>query len=285
MDLDLSKFSWEYLSKPLFHVGTHHISFLSIVVCLLIVFSFFTASRWIERIVGRALSRTSVESGVGHSLSRLSRYAMMGIGLVVALDAVGISLSSLATVGAVFMVGIGFGLQNVTQNFISGLIILIERPIKAGDLVQVQGVTGKVVGIGLRSTIVETRDEVSVIVPNAQFISEQVVNESHSSEKMRLCVEVGAAYGTDPNLVERALLEAARDHPKILSSPLPQVQFSSFGASSLDFKLFIWTRDIWGGDFILSDLRFAIEAKFREHSVIIPFPQRDLHIKTGSLPS
>ena len=280
MDLTFLKGSWKYLSTPLFHLGNHHISLISLTICLLIVFAFFTVSRGMEKIVERALKKSHMESGVSNSLSRLSRYGVMAVGVMVALDAIGISLSSLAAVGAVLMVGIGFGLQNVAQNFISGLIILLERPIKLGDLVQVNGVTGKVKSIGLRSTIVETRDEISVIVPNGQFISEQVINESHSSEKMRIHVQVGVSYGTDPLTVEKALLEVAQEHPKILSLPLSRVQFYDFGDSSLNFKLLGWTQDIWGSDFICSDLRFAVEKKFREGGITIPFPQRDIHIKT-----
>ena len=280
MNFRLSENSvWSTFSQPLFNVGNHKISLFSITIFLLILFLSFIVSRWTERIVERALAKTHIDKGMCNSLSRLSRYGVMGIGIMIALDAMGINLHSLAAVGAVLMVGIGFGLQNVTQNFISGLIILLERPIKVGDLIEVHGVTGKVISIGLRSTLVETRDEVSVIVPNGQFISEQVVNESHSSGKVRLHTEVGVAYGMDPRLVEKALLEVAAGHSKVLPRPAPQVQFCGFGDSSLDFILLSWTQDIWGGDFVRSDLRFAVEAKFRELGITIPFPQRDLHIK------
>ena len=279
MEFDFSLFSWEYFAQPLFHIGSHEVSFVSLVVCLLIIFLSFTMARWGERIVDRALAKTHVELGVRNSLSRLSRYGVMAIGLMMALEAMGIGLNSLAAVGAVLMVGIGFGLQNVTQNFISGLIILLERPVKAGDLVQVHGITGKVVSIGLRATVVETRDEISVIVPNGQFISEQVVNESHSSGKMRLHVRVGVAYESDPRHVEKALIEVAKSHSKILSNPAPRVQFCDFGESSMDFILLSWTGDIWASEFTCSDLRFAVAAKFRELSITVPFPQRDLHIK------
>ena len=281
MDISVIQKSWYYFSRPLFHLGDHQISLFSLIICLAIVFSFFTLARWIERMVEGALAKGQVERGIANSLSRLIRYAIIAIGFMVALDAVGIGLSSLAAVGAVLMVGIGFGLQNITQNFISGLIILMERPIKVGDLVQVKGVTGKVKSIGLRSTLLETRDEITVIVPNGQFISEQVVNESHSSEKMRIHVKVGVAYGSDSRQVESALLAVAKEHPKILLSPTSKVQFRGFGDSSLDFELLSWTRDIWGSDFICSDLRFAMEEKLRQLEITIPFPQRDLHIKTG----
>ena len=282
MDLTFLKDSWKYISMPLFVLGKHHISLISLFIALLIVFIFFTVARWAEKIVGQALKRAHIEPGVSNSLSRLSRYGIMAIGMMVALDSIGIGLSSLAAVGAILMVGIGFGLQNLTQNFISGLIILLERPIKQGDLIQVNGVTGKVKSIGLRSTIIETRDEISVIVPNGQFISEQVINESHSSEKMRIHVQVGVAYGSDARAIEKSLLEVAQEHPKILSHPPSRVQFCDFGDSSLNFKLLSWIQDIWGSDFICSDLRFDIEKKFREHKITIPFPQRDIHIKTTS---
>ena len=273
--------SWDYFVKPLFSIGGEPVSLLSLVVCLCIVFASFATARWGERIIDRTLLKAHIEGGLRNSLSRLARYGIIGIGVLMALDALGISLNSLTAISAVLMVGVGFGLQNVTQNFISGLIILLERPIKQGDLVHVHGVEGKVIAIGLRSTLIETRDEVSVIVPNGQFISEQVVNESHSSGKMRLHINVGAAYGSDPRKVEKVLMEIAGGHPRILSKPKPRVQFKNFGDSSLDFALLVWIDNIWDGDFTASDLRFAIEERFRLEDIAIPFPQRDIHIKSG----
>ena len=199
------------------------------------------------------------------------------------MDSVGLNVSSLAAIGAVLMVGIGFGLQNIAQNFISGLILLLERPIRRGDIVSVAGVKGRVKEIRARSTLIETRDDVSIIVPNSQFISEQVINDSFSGNVIREKVDVAVAYGSDTRKVEQVLLEAAEAHSKVQKSPPPRVVFESFGDSSLNFSLRIWISDIWGRDFIMSDIRFDIDHRFRENQIQIPFPQRDLHLKSSDI--
>ena len=226
------------------------------------------------------LADQELDSGVKGSISRFTKYLVMLIGSLIALDTVGISLKSLAALGAVLMVGIGFGLQNITQNFISGLIILLERPIKVGDLVDVKGISGKVIDIGARSTLVHTRDDVAIIVPNSQFISEQVTNESFTGSRARHHLPIGVAYGADVELVEKILKEVAEAHSKVLKDPTPNVLFVEFGSSSLDFDLMVWVEDLWKFEEILSDLRFAIVKKFNEHNIEIPFPQRDLHLRS-----
>ena len=181
------------------------------------------------------------------------------------------------------MVGIGFGLQNIAQNFISGLIILIERPIKVGDVVQVGGVSGRVIDIQARSTLIQTRDDVSILVPNSQFISEQVVNESFRGDIIRYTIKVGVAYGTDTKLVQETLLQVAKEHSLVLKDPAPTVLFEDFGDSSLNFELLVWLEDLWTYRRTLSELRFEIDQKFRERNIEIPFPHRDLHIKSSQV--
>ncbi len=265
------------LSKPLFEVGGNKFSLISILIAVLIFCLAIYLSKIVEKLVGRSLKDSHLDSGIQGSISKFSRYLILLIGIVIMMDIIGIGLSSLAAVGAIIGVGLGFGLQNITQNFISGLIILLERPIKVGDLVHVKGVTGRVEVIGSRSTTIITRDDLAIIVPNSQFISEQVINESHSGMKMRLHVNIGVGYGSDTSLVKETLLEIAANHQKILSYPEPKVQFRDFGDSSLDFVLLIWVNDNWSGDFITSDLRFAIDNAFRERKIKIPFPQREVY--------
>ena len=231
--------------------------------------------------MGRFLAGRHIDRGVKGSIERLIRYIVVILGFFVALDSLGISMTSLAALGAVLMVVIGFGLQNVTQNFISGLIILLERPIKVGDLVEVGGNTGRVHEIGIRYILIHTRDDIAIIVPNSQFISEQVVNESFSSETIRRRLHVGVAYGSDEELVKKILLEVAQSYEKVLKETAPNVLFLDFGESSLDFALQIWVNDLWRYETILSDLRFAIDAAFRANKIEIPFPQRDLHLRSG----
>jgi len=275
----LMKSVWRYSSMPLFEISGNKISILSLLLALLVFFLSATLSRMAERFMKRILSDKEIDAGVKGSIVTITRYLVLTIGILITLDTVGISLSSLAALGAVLMVGIGFGLQNIAQNFISGLIILLERPIKEGDLVEVKGISGKVVRIGARSTLIHTRDDVAIIVPNSQFISEQVVNESFSGNKVRLHIDVGCAYGSDTDLVQKVLLKVAKEHPKILLNPRPQVLFQNFGESSLDFRLMVWVDDLWDYMHILSDLRFAVNREFKSEGIVVPFPQRDVHLR------
>ncbi|MDH5458193.1 MAG: mechanosensitive ion channel [Nitrospinota bacterium] len=278
--LDQTKYIWNLLSTPLFELGNSHISIVSLFVVLLILGVFFVISKIIERAVGNILKNKSIDPGIKGSIERFSKYLTVTVGVFVAVDTIGISLTSIAAVGAVLMVGIGFGLQNIAQNFISGIIILLERPIKQGDIVFVGGISGKVRDIRVRSTIIETRDDVAIIVPNSQFIAEQVINDSFSGHKIRKTLKVGVAYGSDVEKVTQILMKIASEHNEVLKDPGSKVLFMDFGNSSLDFELRFWVSELWTTDAILSDLRYAIDREFRNGDITIPFPQRDLHIKT-----
>lgn len=271
---------WDVIRYPLLEVSGNKISLISIFTAVLFFYASVAISKIVERLVGKLLrEKTHLDPGVKDSIKRFTRYTVLIIGVLITLDTIGISISSLAALGAVLMVGIGFGLQNITQNFISGLIILIERPIKIGDLVEVEGVRGKIIEIGARSTLIHTRDDVAIIVPNSQFISEQVVNESFSGEKVRLSINVGVSYNSDPRQVSEILLGIARQHPKILKNPGATVLFKEFGASSLDFTLYVWVSDLWNYEFTTSEIRFSIFEQFKREGVEIPFAQMDLHVK------
>ncbi len=280
----LLKQFWQALRFTLFEVSGHKISLLSLISAIGLFWLTTIASRYAERGVGRLLAdRKDLDSGVKDSIKRFTKYTVLIVGGFVALDTVGIKMSSLAAVGAVLMVGIGFGLQNITQNFISGLIILLERPIKVGDIVEVKGVSGKVLEIGARSTLINTRDDVSIIVPNSQFISEQVVNQTISGDMIRYHVDIGVAYGTDPRTVEEILLNIGKAHSKVLESPPPKVFFKDFGGSSLDFTLTIWVNDLWNHEGIMSDIRFMISDAFKKEDIEIPFMQVDLHVRDEAI--
>ena len=276
---------WSAFRFTLFEVSGQKISIFSIATCCLLFYLTVIASRYAEKGVEKFLKeRRDLDSGVRDSIKRFTRYTVLIGGAFVALDTIGIKMSSLAAVGAVLMVGIGFGLQNITQNFISGLIILLERPIKIGDFVKVAGISGKVMSIGARSTLINTRDDVTIIVPNSQFISEQVVNETLSSERIRYRIKVGVSYGTDPRLVEETLLEVASEHPFVLKDPDSRVFFEDFGSSSLDFCLTVWMSEHWNYEGVLSEIRFGISEKFKARGIEIPFPQMDIHWRSGDLP-
>ena len=253
---------------------------------LLLVFLFASViivERILQRLlIRRFLSKTRLQPSLQYGLSRIFGYTLIAIGFYVAFQAVGFDLSSLAIVAASVGVGVGFGLQNIINNFVSGIIILAERPISIGDRIEVAGVAGRVTKIQLRSTTVVTNDNITMIVPNADFISNTVTNWSHGDPKVRIRVPVGVAYGSDLKLLQRLLLEAAAEHPKALREPSPVVLFNEFGDSSLNFELGVWTQEMTATPIhFTSQMNFIIEQKLRENDIEIPFPQRDLHVRSG----
>ena len=219
--------------------------------------------------------------GVQFAASKMVRYTVVFLGLIVAFNAMGLRLDALLAASAVVAVGIGLGLQNVAQNFISGLILLIEQPVRQGDFIRVGDALGVVSDIGLRATMIVTRDQVTIIVPNGQLITGSVVNHSRPTLNLRISVKVGAAYGTDPALVRDTLMKVAADCPDVLDVPAPDVRLDDFADSSLNFVLLAWIADPRADLRVASALRFAIDAAFRAASIEIPFPQRDVHVRSA----
>ncbi len=271
------------LTTPLFELGEQDVSLASFLSAILIFIGFLWVSKIVQKLLDRFLKTRNIDPGIQGSIEKFAKYIIIILGIFVALDSIGINLNSLAAVAGVLMVGVGFGLQNITQNFISGIIILLQRPIKKGDIVEVGDTKGRIVDIHARSTLVVTRDDTAIIVPNSQFISERVINDSFSGSKLRLHIHVGVAYGSDTKKVEKILLDVAKAHDGVLSTPKPVVIFEDFGDSSLNFDLRVWVTDLWANDVIESDLRFAIDRAFRNAKVEIPFPQRDLHLRSSDV--
>ena len=178
-------------------------------------------------------------------------------------------------------VGIGFGLQNVVNNFVSGLILIVERPVGVGDLIEVGPLTGEVKRIGIRSSVVRTFQGAEVIVPNAELVSKEVVNWTRSDRHRRYDIDVGVAYGSEPERVMRLLVDAAGDVPEIMKSPAPLAMFKGFGDSSLDFRLLAWVQTVDVGLQAQNALRIAILRRLDEAGIEIPFPQRDVHIRSA----
>ena len=253
---------------------------------LLTIVLIMLAALWISQLLQRMLRRNlfrrmHLNEGTQATICRILHYVIMLAGLFMAINQIGISLTTLAAISAVLMVGIGLGLQNITSNFISTLIILFERPVQVGDFVEVGSVQGRIRRIKTRSSVVETLDNVSIIVPNSNFISENVTNWSYRDSKVRIHVYVGVSYGADVDLVEKVLLQVGRAHQEVLLNPEPTVQFLEFGDSSLNFDLLVWINDASRQYIIRSDLNFAVVKAFREQGITIPFPQRDLHIQSA----
>ncbi|MEZ4485072.1 MAG: mechanosensitive ion channel [Syntrophotaleaceae bacterium] len=224
--------------------------------------------------------RSALDRGIRDSIKKLLHYSIVLVGVVLGLSLMGVTPENFVVLAGAFGIGIGFGLQNIVNNFVSGLILLFERPIKVGDMVMVENEWAYVRKIGLRSTTIETFDLSEIIVPNSDLISQKVTNWTLSSEQSRVVVPVGVAYGSDVPLVLNILRECAGRHGKVLATPQPSVIFTSFGSSSLDFELRVWVADINSRLLVKSDLLQAIDQEFRRAGVEIPFPQRDLHLRS-----
>ncbi len=253
-----------------------------------IIFGMFILSKYLQWVLRRqVLQDFQIARHTQFILLRFFHFTLIIIGVLIALSAVGVSFTTLAIIFGGLSIGIGFGLQNIASNLISGFILIFERPIKIGDLVEIMDVDifGRVSSINLRSTVIVSLDEKEIIVPNSQLISESVHNLTHGNHRFRLRVPVGVSYGSDVEKVRTALIEAAHEHPTVIKEPDPTmenvtppfVRFVSFGESSLDFELLAWIPDSFRRFDITSDLHFAIWRKFKEYNVTIPFPQRDVH--------
>jgi small-conductance mechanosensitive channel len=269
------------LTEPLVVIGGTGVTVASIVTFVLILTVTYAFSKLLQRILGGFYSQRGLEEGTRYALNRLLHYGILAFGLFVALDNLGISITALAGLGAILAVGIGFGLQNIAQNFVSGLILLLERPVKKGDFVLVGDTRGTVRSIHARATVITTLDNVDILVPNADLVTEQVVNQTYRDRELRLRINVGVAYGSDTDLVRQVLLRVAREHPEVMRKAEATVRFLDFGESSLDFVLLVWIDDPLAQMRVASDLRFAIDRAFREAGIEIPFPQRDLHLRSG----
>ena len=266
----------------LFELNQTPVTLSSILVFIIILALFLIVSRILRRTLFlRILGRFSLDRGIQYTMIRLSHYLIMITGLVVAFQFVGIDLSGLAVIFGLLSVGIGFGLQAITSNFVAGLILLFERPVRVGDRVTVGGTEGNVTAINIRATTIRSLNNISIIVPNSEFVSSNVINWSHGDPKIRLDIEVGVSYGSDLELVLKALREVAVEHPRVLDKPEPEVLLASFGDSSWNMVLRAWIEDPKRHPVTRSEINCAIVRKFREYGIEIPFPQHDLHLRSS----
>jgi small-conductance mechanosensitive channel len=262
-------------------VGEIEISMGDVFAFILTIVLAFALSRLIRFFLAEeAFPRMRLRRGVGNAVSTLLHYTVLLFGFVLALSAAGMDFTRVALFAGAFSVGIGFGLQTVVNNFVSGLILLFERPIQIGDMVEVGTLRGEVRRIGARSSTIRTFDGAEVIVPNANLISEPVVNWTLSDRRRRLDLKVGVAYGTDPEVVLELLQGVANAHSTVLEEPKAEALFLEFGDSSLDFRLRVWIPRFEEGFTIRSQLSVAINAALRDAGIQIPFPQRDLHVRS-----
>ena len=234
------------------------------------------ASLWKITLSIRIFADSGLESGLKSSITVITVYLLWGFGALLALNVVGVSSTSMAVAFGALGIGLGFGLQNIFSNFVSGIILLFERPIQVGDAVEVNGIWGEVKRINVRATVVQTYDNAALIIPNSDFISSQVTNWSFKDVRIRRIISVRVAYGSDVEAVKRILMEIPEAIPNVLKYPRPYVLFTQFGESALDFELRLWT-DIDNMLTVDSEVRFEINRRFKEADIQIPFPQRDVH--------
>ncbi len=236
---------------------------------------------FVKLFLSRARVKQKLDKGQRFATFRIAKYLLIVIAIAIALESMGIKITILLAGSAALLVGIGLGLQNIFNDLVSGFVLLFGGSVQVEDVVEVDGVVGRVKTIGLRTSEIQTLDNIIMIIPNSKFVSENVINWSHNELLTRFSVSIGVAYGSDPQQVKKILLDCADQHNEVKKHPAPFVRFNDFGDSALLFELCFWTERIMPIKDIQSDLRYIIAKQFKEHSIIIPFPQRDLHIKSS----
>ncbi|BBO70066.1 hypothetical protein DSCA_39960 [Desulfosarcina alkanivorans] len=263
-------------------MGEQRITVGVVVTAGLILYGAFVFSWGLQALLmENVLNRGQMDTGARLSIVRLVHYALVLVGFLIALSALGFELKNVTIIGGALGVGIGFGMQAIVNNFVSGLILLFERPVKVGDVIQLNdGQQGRVLNLGLRATTVQTFDRAEIVVPNGDLIANQVTNWTLGDRGMRLSIPVGVAYGSDVEAVMRVLMAVATESDRVLKDPQPVVLFLNFGDSSLDFQLRVWIADFNDRRIVQSALIRDIDRRFRDEGIEIPFPQRDLHLRS-----
>jgi small-conductance mechanosensitive channel len=269
--------SW---STPLAGINLSLLQVFLLIGLLMVVF--WISSRTKRFLFTRLLANSGIDRSLQYAISQIVANIVLIVGIFIVLENTGIHLGALTVFAGAVGVGVGFGLQNIASNFISGLVILAERPITIGDRVEVAGIAGQVRQIRARSTVIVTNDNIAMIVPNTKFIDSPVTNWTYSDPRVRFRVPIGVAYGSDVEQVRAALVAAAGEHPAALKDPEPSVFLKQFGNSSIDFELVVWSEEMsYRPSRFKSDLNFLIEKHLRQAGIEIPNPQRDLHIRSG----
>ncbi len=271
--------AWGYV---LFSFGGKNFHVETVVLILVALWALFYTSRKFAKIISSGiLTRCEVEPGTRYSLASLFRYIYLAIGLLIVMQTMGLNLSSISTILGFLSVGIGFGLQNLTNNLVSGIIIMIERPIKIGDRVEVGNLTGNVKKIALRSTTIVTNDNIAIIVPNSELIINKVINWSHVGQAVWFNVPIAVSHENDPQQIVDILLRIAQEHQGVCKEPIPSVSFNKFSDNTLEFTLNIATETYLNRPSALkSQLNFAIYEALRQNNVKIPIKKHEIYLKT-----
>lgn len=263
-------------------LGTISVLLGNFILSLLVLYLFFVGAWVIKQLMIQTLPRRlNAEPGLIESIATLTRYFLLSVGIVFSLSVLGINFSSLAIVAGGLSVGIGIGMQDMVSNFVSGLVLLFEQSLRPGDVIEIDGRISRVQQINLRATTVRMATSEEVIIPNSKFTSEQVKNFTRSDHLVQVLVPFGVAYNSDPKQIKNLAIETVLQHPLVLPHPLPDVRFSGYGDSSLDFNLLVSINQPYMSLSVRSDIYYMLWDVFAEHNVEIPFPQRDLNLGSG----
>jgi len=272
----------DFLNTEIFKSGNFALTVYNIFLILVVVLATIIALNIIKRFFKRYIRKQEVERRSYWSIYLILRYVIWVIIIILLLESSGLKISVLLASITALLVGVGFGIQQLFSDLASGIVLLVERNLQINDIIQLEdGTVGKVIHIGLRTSKIKTRDDIILVVPNSKFVNEKIINWSQIDYNTRFSVDVGVAYGSDTKLVTQILLDCANMNKHISAKPKPFVRFSNFGDSALEFQIFFWVRETFYVENIKSEMRYAIDDAFRKNKVQIPFPQRDVHIKSN----
>jgi small-conductance mechanosensitive channel len=264
------------------NIGTISFSFINLATSLIVLYIFIISAWLVQQIMQATLpQRLNIESGLVESVATLVRYSILSIGIIVSLSLLGLDFTSLAIVAGGLSVGIGIGLQDIVANFVSGIVLLFEQSMRPGDVIELDGRISRVERISLRATTLRTRTNEEVIVPNATFTTHQIKNLTKSDRLVQAVIPISVSYDSDPEMIRQLTVETSLTHPNVLAHPAPNLVFSAYGESSLDFNLLVSTTEPELSLMIKSDLYYMLWQVFAENGVTIPFPQRDLNLGVG----
>ncbi|MEQ6119847.1 mechanosensitive ion channel domain-containing protein [Reichenbachiella sp. MALMAid0571] len=271
----------EFIEFKIISFGDYFVTPLHIMQMVILIIVSWTIILISKQVVQRQINSGRFDKGRGKALFQILNYSIIVLTIIAGLDMVGVKITLLLAGSAALLVGVGLGLQQVFNDIVSGILLLFEGTVTVGDIIELNNIVGKVEKISIRTSKIETRDGIVIIVPNSKLVSDNVINWSHNRSVTRFRIKVGVAYGSDVSLVMKLLSDSALEHPEVVRTPEPKARFIDFGESSLDFELLFYSKRMFDIEFVRSDIRVKIDQKFRENNITIPFPQRDLHFKTS----
>ncbi len=270
----------EFINYEILNIKGFILTPANILQVVVILVSTWTLLWFTHKFIKRRFITSVYDVGRGEALYQIVRYVVWILSVALMLDSIGVEITLLLAGSAALLVGLGFGIQQIFNDVVSGVLLLFEGTVSVGDIVEIEHIVGKVQKIALRTSIIQTRDHISIIVPNSKLVSDNVINWTHNRSQTRFNISVGVAYGSDVKLVMRLLEEAAISQKEVANTPKPNARFIDFGDSALMFDILFWSDKMFEIEFIKSAIRVEIDSQFRQHGVVIPFPQRDLHLKS-----